>query len=333
MTENRPLLTLAIPTYNRAVFLKQVLDSVRDQVPSDSRVELIISDNGSPDETQAIVELELQRGTQLIYIRNTENIGPDANFLQCYERARGKYVWIFSDDDLLRPGAITSILTLLSKDEYDLVFVSSTGFTEDEPVLEPITNAPRAAVFTDAAQFVRRVHIFTTLISGNIVNKDRVEANGHEPFAKLIGSNLIQLGWTFTALRRHRRTLYIEEKMFRYRLGTTGGYGMFRVFGPTLSSAADDWLRIPRLNRLIVNASLQRMLPTYLLAANRNDYGSHLEEDPQAVLSSVFSNNLRYWLFDYPLLVLPSWLAWFWLQLLRVFNRVDRAFGYPSLSW
>jgi hypothetical protein len=171
------------------------------------------------------------------------------------------------------------------------------------------------------------------MISGNIVNKDRVAAIAHEPFSKLIDSSLIQLGWTFTALRGHRKSLYIEDNMFYYRLGNTGGYGVCRVFGPTLSQIAEEWLPIPRLSRLILNASLQRLLPPCLLAANRNAHGRYLRENPHAVLSSVFARNFRYWVFDYPLVVLPSGLAWVWLQMLRVFNRIDRACGYPSLSW
>src|ERR1700746_1338908 len=94
MTQQRPLLTLAIPTYNRGAFLRQFLDSVRDQLRLSSDVELVVSDNASTDETSEIINEELRRGTRLTYLRNPENIGPDANFLQCYERASGKYVWV-----------------------------------------------------------------------------------------------------------------------------------------------------------------------------------------------------------------------------------------------
>jgi abequosyltransferase len=328
----RPLLTIAIPTFNRSGVLGQLLASLSAQVPDDASVEILVSDNASPDDTSRVVEEARQEGLRVEYIRNAKNIGADGNFLQCYERAAGKYVWIFSDDDLLRPGALGSILNYLSQEEYDLVYVSSAGFAEDFPEVGPTPSVPRASVFTDAAQFVRRVHVFTTMISANIINKDRVEGIAHEPFSKLIDSSLIQLGWTFTALRGHRRSLFIEDEMIYYRLGNTGGYGVCQVFGPTLSRVADEWLRIPPLSRLILNASLQRLLPPCLFA-NRNARSKFLNEDPHAVLSGVFSGNFRYWLFNYPLMVLPSGLAWAWLQVLRIFNRIDRACGYPSLGW
>jgi glycosyltransferase involved in cell wall biosynthesis len=44
-----PLLTIAVPTYNRAQYLDQLISKVLEQISDDARVELIISDNASPD--------------------------------------------------------------------------------------------------------------------------------------------------------------------------------------------------------------------------------------------------------------------------------------------
>ena len=331
--EVRPLLTIAIPTFNRSKLLHELLGSLAPQIPADGSVELLVSDNASSDETPAVVEQAQREGLDVNYIRNAENAGADGNFLQCYERAAGKYVWIFSDDDLFRPDALRTVLSHLRRDEYDLIYVSSLGFAENPPALGPVTPAARASVFTDAAAFLRRVNVFTTMISGNIINKDRVEEIPHDSFSRLIGSNLVQLGWTYTALRSHRKSLFLEQELIYYRLGNTGGYGVCRIFGPTLLRVANEWLCDPRLARLVSNASLQRLLPATLLAANRNAHGNYLKEDPQAVLSEVFTRNFRYWVFNYPLIVLPSSLAWAWFQVLRVFNRIDHACGYPSLGW
>jgi abequosyltransferase len=327
-----PILTIAVPTFNRCELLNDSVGGLLAQLPQDGSVELIISDNASTDATPAIVATLQAKWPQLKYIRNDSNIGPDGNFLQCYEQATGKYIWIFSDDDMLCPGALHGILNHLGKGEYDLVYISSFGFQE-LPQCRQITNLPRAREFTDVARFVRNVHIFTTLISANIINKERVEGIGHEPFSALVGSSLIQLGWTFTALRGHRRSLFISEELFGYRLGNTGGYGVCRVFGPTLKKIAEQWLGIPALNDLVVNASLQRLIAPCLFAANRNRHGEYLKENPHEVMRGSFSRSLRYWIFDYPLIVLPTSLAAVWFLLVRIFNRVDRAFGYPSLSW
>jgi abequosyltransferase len=329
----RPLITIAIPTYNRSRFLRQLLDSLAEQVRNDERVELLVSDNASTDGTASLVKENQRNGTPLRYIQNAENVGADANILQCYERASGKYVWIVGDDDLLCPGAIEKVLSYLSRDEYDLVYVSPTGFTGDSPDLYPLNSGRRVLTFANAAQFVRRVHVHTTLISCNIINRDRVAAIEHQPFSKLINSSLIQLGWIFTALRGHRKSLFFQEPLVSYRHANTGGYGVCRVFGVTLFQITEEWLGVPELSQLIRNAILQRFLPSLLLAANRKSPGKFLEEDAHAVLSSIYRDNFRYWFFDYPLIVLPGRLAWLWLQMLRVINRVDRACGLPLLRW
>jgi glycosyltransferase involved in cell wall biosynthesis len=334
MTHQRPLLTLAIPTYNRGVFLRQFLDSVRDQLDSNPQVEMIVSDNASTDETPEIIKEELHRGTRLTYIRNPENIGADGNFLQCYERASGKYVWVMGDDDVLAPYALRRIVECLSADEFELVYLTPFGFTgSDAPPANPSAIQWNARIFDDPEPFVRRVHFFFAMISANIVNKDRVEAIGHEPFSKLIGSNLIHLGWIFTALRGHRKSLLLDEKLLGYRCENTGGFGICRVFGPALSEVAAQWLNVPRLSKLISNGALQRHIPPNLFVAKRQTEHPFLQEDAHAILSKTFGKNIRYWLCDYPLIILPEGPAWAWLQIVRIVNRIDRALGFPLLGW
>jgi glycosyltransferase involved in cell wall biosynthesis len=334
MTRKRPLLTLAIPTYNRGVFLRQFLDSVRDQLRSNSEVELIVSDNASTDETPEIMEEESRRGTRLTYIRNPENIGPDANFLQCYERAGGKYVWVMGDDDVLAPYALQRIVGCLFGDEFDLVYLTPFGFEGDyAPQGNPSPTQWNVRTFDDPEPFVRRVHFFFAMISANIVNKDRVESIGHEPFSKLVGSNLIHLGWIFTALRGHHKSMLIDERLFGYRCENTGGFGICRVFGPALSEVARQWLNVPRLSKLISNGALQRHIPPHLFAAKRQTGHPFLREDAHAILSKAFGKNIRYWICDYPLIVLPEKPAWVWLQIVRIVNRIDRALGFPLLGW
>jgi glycosyltransferase involved in cell wall biosynthesis len=296
-------------------------------------VEVVVSDNASTDDTASLIEERQRLGLRLRYLRNAQNVGPDANFLQCYESASGKYVWIIGDDDLLLPGALEHVLEYLGRDEYDLAYVPPTGFAGDAALKQRLISRKGVRIYTDPALFVKRVHIFMTLISCNIINKDRVATVAHQPFSKLVNTNLIQLGWTFTALRAHQKSLYFERPLVSYRTGNTGGYGVCRVFGATLRQVAEEWLDVPKLNQLVLNATLQRFLPFCLMAASQESQDTFHQEDAHALLSSVFRHNFRYWFFDYPVIVLPRVLAWIWTQMVRVINRIDRAFGYPLLRW
>jgi len=90
-------------------------------------VEVIVSDNASTDETSQIMNEELTRGLACAYPHPGKH-RPDANFLQCYERAGGKYVWVMGDDDVLAPNALQRIVEMLVCDEFELVYLTPFGF-------------------------------------------------------------------------------------------------------------------------------------------------------------------------------------------------------------
>jgi len=327
----RPLLTIAIPTYNRAGCLKELLSALTDQLKNERRVDLMVSDNASPDETRAVVEESMARGAQIRYIRNSQNIGADANFLQCFEQARGKYVWLFSDDDLIVPGGIAKVLKYCESADYDLISLS------DYPFESAHTRVPKGALdaiaISDPREYAKRVHVFFTFISGNIINKDTVRAAGPKPFSELIGSSLIQLSWTYTALNRFSRGLCIREKLIGVRLNNTGGYKLFQVFGATLSTITKTWLESETLGQIIINGAVQRFWPSMLLEYRRHPRSFTDQAKPQDVLTPLFRGNLRYWVFAYPVARLPYHLSVAWLLITRVFNRLDKAAGFPTLGW
>lgn len=327
----RPLLTLAVPTCNRAACLQELLSLLVDQLTAEPRVEFIISDNASADETPAVVQGFVDRGLSLRYIRNPQNIGADANFLQCFQQARGRYVWLFSDDDLIVPGALAKILRYC-EDTYDLIWLAGSSFAQPHV---PVAAKPGhdAVQITSAREFAKYVHVFFTFISANIINKDTVLSAGPKAFSNLIGSSLAQLGWTYTALNQFTRGLYVREKLIAVRANNTGGYKLFHVFGPKLATITKEWLASGELAEIILNGTVQRFWPLMLHEYNRNPQFFAAEASPKQVLSSIFGANFRYWIFDYPLMTLPGPLAQAWFALTRIVNRLDKAVGYPLLQW
>ncbi|MEA2274445.1 MAG: hypothetical protein QOI98_3153, partial [Solirubrobacteraceae bacterium] len=94
-----PLVSVGLPTFNRAALLKRAIESVLAQ--DYSNLELIISDNGSPDETQQVCEEFCARDSRVKYIRQLSNRGPRANFLEVLHQARGEFFVCLGDDDWL----------------------------------------------------------------------------------------------------------------------------------------------------------------------------------------------------------------------------------------
>jgi glycosyltransferase involved in cell wall biosynthesis len=325
--DSKPLLTIAIPTYNRARYLGELLAALFDQLVPEPRVELLISDNASPDETPSVIREYQERGLQLRNIRNEINIGPDANFLQCFEQSQGKYVWIFGDDDILVPGGLAAILSHLERRVYDLVYLSSFPLVDSYQPRQSSAKA-KAIELQDPKLFASYVHIFFTFISGNIVNKERVQAQKQSSFDLLLGSNLMQLGWTYAALNGFDCGLFISDKLIGARVDNTGGYKLMEVFGSTLKSVTERWLNSKDLRHIIYNGTLQRFWPGMMVQYKVTAANFGNEANPNHVLSPVFGDNLRYWTFVYPTILLPYRLAAFWLLLVRIVNRVDRACGF-----
>lgn len=125
--DNKYLLSVAIPTYNGARTIGKLLKTLLPQITDD--VEVIISENCSTDGTNIILDEYQKKYTFIKVLRNKENIGPDNNFLKCISAARGKYVYLLSDDDILVSGALKKITDYLRKyPDVSLVYLESVGF-------------------------------------------------------------------------------------------------------------------------------------------------------------------------------------------------------------
>ncbi len=90
-----PLVSVITPTYNRPEYLKQALASAVNQTYP--HIEIIVSDNCSPENPQAIVESF--GDPRIRFYRNETNLGMLANTINTFKRARGKYVASLLDDD------------------------------------------------------------------------------------------------------------------------------------------------------------------------------------------------------------------------------------------
>ena len=89
--------SVCIPTYNRAQYLRESIESVLMQSFSD--FELIICDNASVDDTREVVNSFCD--DRISYYRNPENLGAFKNINLCLKLAKGEYITIFHDDDVM----------------------------------------------------------------------------------------------------------------------------------------------------------------------------------------------------------------------------------------
>ena len=342
MPDARPLLSICIPTFNRSRFLVELLEGLLPQLialPTHGPgLDLVISDNASTDDTAEVIAAFQARGLCARYVRNPTNLGADANFLQCLSLAEAKYVWVLGDDDLVMPGALAALLSLLAQgeasDDFDLVYLSSFGFAGSLPqppagaVLQD--NFSRfAEIVTDGAYLLEKVNALIGLISVVIINRDRLLATPHPPLTNLNGTNLLQTGWIFPLLHGRCRVLYLWQRLLGYRHFNSGGWGICEVFGVRLERIARQYFSDePELARALMNGVLRYWLPDSIMLARNGKEGAMHVEDVARLLRPLFHRNWRFWLFVYPVVSLPLPLArtaHAWLRLLNRATRIAQA--------
>jgi len=326
----RPLLSFAIPTYNRAKHLDQLLGVLIGQLHNESRVEVFISDNASTDNTPDVVETYRQQGLPIRYLRNETNLGPDFNIIQCHEQAAGQYVWVFGDDDLIAPGTMKRVLDALSSQLYDIICIRAYAREEDYVHHRNFTPAPDLDL-VKAEDLARHFHVFFTFISGIIVNKERISSLPHRPFDSLLNTNLGQLGPCYAALNLHRRSLLIRDPLIAGTGNNNVGYELFRIFGTNLAKITREWIEMKLVQQAIINGAIQTFFPPYILLIRQSKFSS-ISENPHQVLRSCFGKNFRYWVFIYPIYALPLPLARMWMLVERAINKIDKLLGSPLLS-
>jgi len=99
---NQPLVSICIPTFNRPDLLSRALRSALAQTYGN--LEIVVTDNSDGPVTRQLVES--LNDPRIRYYKNPENIGSVANVIHVVSLARGKYIHLLMDDDLLTPNAV-----------------------------------------------------------------------------------------------------------------------------------------------------------------------------------------------------------------------------------
>ena len=100
------LLTICIPTFNQSKFLRRLLTQISKYNPS---YPIIISDNGSVDDTYKVVKNFSKKLSNLKYFRLKKNYGFDYNYLNCVKKVKTNYLWVLGSDEQIYKDSIKII--------------------------------------------------------------------------------------------------------------------------------------------------------------------------------------------------------------------------------
>lgn len=133
--ENKPLVTVYIPTYNRVELLKRAVESVRNQTYQN--LEIIIVDDCSQDATAEYLKEISKEDSRIRYFIKEKNSGACASRNIAINNAQGEYITGLDDDDIFLPGRVALFLKYSKK--YNMnktVLFSGSGHLDKKVTLK-----------------------------------------------------------------------------------------------------------------------------------------------------------------------------------------------------
>jgi glycosyltransferase involved in cell wall biosynthesis len=329
----KPLLTIAIPTYNRVGCLRLLIQRLReefDRTPeSRSMIELVVINNASSDGTRSFLD-DLTTVMPCVVFHNDENVGMDGNFIRCFERATGKWFWLCSDDDLPMIGSVAKILAALHDCPSSMVYLP-TAFERGALDGNRLTVNPAVSLRQEnAAQFATRVNGLFTFITCLVVNREEYLGRVAEPkYQELVGSYFAFFEWVFELLCHSRCFGYFDGDLVVARVENSGGYNFAQVFTDRFNRACKLRLQErPDLLKIIINGMRFRHLPNlfYQVRIGRNGDFKFDSWDARKHYLQTYGADLFY-----PVVMLPVFA--FPLPLARVSLFLGKIWGKVWLEW
>lgn len=90
-------MSFCIPTYNRANFVERCIKKIIQLQLKN--IEIIVINNNSTDNTEEKILNLSKTDDRIIYYRNSKNIGQCGNIIKCFKKAKGKFIYLISDED------------------------------------------------------------------------------------------------------------------------------------------------------------------------------------------------------------------------------------------
>jgi glycosyltransferase involved in cell wall biosynthesis len=220
----QPLLTIAVPTYNRSDLLCQLLSNIDKQyLDIDSNlVEVLVQDNHSVDGTvNKVYGLSKALNYHVRVRENSENLGYDRNIIEILRNARGKFVLLIADDDQFEELSLSKIVDWISNHLDSGVILFENSFYDSTMTYNANFREEFFKEIGDSQQFSNSFELLRGLsaevfggVSGVCIKRNLLNFKILESYT---GSHWIHLAAWLDVGRVHPISVYCEP-VIRYRL-------------------------------------------------------------------------------------------------------------------
>ena len=243
-----PKISVIIPNYNHAVYLKQRIDSVLNQ--TFQNLEVIILDDCSIDNSRAIIE-EYRNNPRVSNIVYNQNNGGSAfkQWERGIELAKGELIWIAESDDFTVDFFLEKAISTLAKDNSDLFFCQSLKVNESNDIISDYLYWTKELVYFN---WDKSFTIDGNTFIKETLSKKNVIINASSVLFKKSNFNFSEIkkykycgDWLFWILYLHNKKLsYCPEKLnyFRWHPSTTRNIDSFekKILKATEDSAVKN---------------------------------------------------------------------------------------------
>jgi hypothetical protein len=177
---NRPssegLLSILVPTWNREQDLRTLLGQLLPLVAANPALDLVVSNNCSPDGTRAYLD-GLGPWPRVRIVHQPINYGPNLHTAWLYGQARGRYLWLIGDDDHIEPDLPGQVCDILRQDPaLAWVHIPHRWWSRSK-VYSLASQRPPAPVRCAKARVLFPVYFrWITFLTSNVMRTDLLQA-------------------------------------------------------------------------------------------------------------------------------------------------------------
>ena len=216
--DNLGLVSIIMPTFNSARFIKETIDSVLAQTYKNW--EIIAVDNDSTDETQKIIES--YKDTRIFFYLNNCNKGQAFSRNRAIQLARGRFIAFLDSDDIWFPDKLEKQLSFMSKHGYKACYSNYIEIDQGGKELGVMYTGPEKMTAKFYDTHYGYIGFLTSIFDASLVGK--VFANDK------IGSACADQALLYRVMEKGGEFHLLDEVLAKYRIvnGSPSHSGKFR---------------------------------------------------------------------------------------------------------